>query len=101
MITLFVLQEAEMVLGGDDGDECTYLKGYLKRQAIFSCLTCTPEGNAGVCTACSLSCHEGHEVILSCLEWGKKYLHFQLYLFYDFYVTHFWAICDVKELWQG
>lgn len=55
--------EAEMVLGGDDGDECTYLKGYLKRQAIFSCLTCTPEGNAGVCTACSLSCHEGHEVV--------------------------------------
>lgn len=57
-----MLQEAEMVLGGDDGDECTYSKGYLKRQAIFSCLTCTPEGNAGFCTACSLSCHEGHEV---------------------------------------
>lgn len=55
--------EAEMVLGGDDGDECTYLKGYMKRQAIFSCLTCTPEGNAGVCTACSMSCHEGHEVL--------------------------------------
>lgn len=55
-----------MVLGGDDGDECTYSKGYLKRQAIFSCLTCTPEGNAGFCTACSLSCHEGHEVSLSC-----------------------------------
>lgn len=55
--------EAEMVLGGDDGDECTYSKGYLKRQAIFSCLTCTPEGNAGFCTACSLSCHEGHEII--------------------------------------
>ncbi|KAL2902766.1 putative E3 ubiquitin-protein ligase UBR7 [Bienertia sinuspersici] len=54
--------EAEMVLGGDDGDECTYSKGYLKRQAIFSCLTCTPEGNAGFCTACSLSCHEAHEI---------------------------------------
>lgn len=55
--------EAEMILGGDDGDECTYSKGYLKRQAIFSCLTCTPEGNAGFCTACSLSCHEGHEIV--------------------------------------
>ncbi|XP_037493885.1 putative E3 ubiquitin-protein ligase UBR7 isoform X2 [Jatropha curcas] len=37
--------------------------GYMKRQAIFSCLTCTPDGNAGVCTACSLSCHDGHEVV--------------------------------------
>ncbi|KAK9716677.1 hypothetical protein RND81_06G250100 [Saponaria officinalis] len=55
--------EADMVLGGDYGDTCTYEKGYLKRQALFSCLTCTPEGNAGVCTACSLSCHEGHEIL--------------------------------------
>ncbi|KAL8053987.1 hypothetical protein ABFX02_05G108900 [Erythranthe guttata] len=55
--------EADLVLGGDEGKECTYSKGYVKRQAIFSCLTCTPEGNAGVCTACSLSCHEGHEIV--------------------------------------
>lgn len=55
--------EADLVLGGDEGKECTYVKGYMKRQAIFSCLTCTPEGNAGICTACSLSCHDGHEVI--------------------------------------
>ncbi|KAI3453820.1 hypothetical protein Pfo_010483 [Paulownia fortunei] len=55
--------EADLVLGGDEGKECTYSKGYVKRQAIFSCLTCTPDGNAGVCTACSLSCHEGHEIV--------------------------------------
>ncbi|KAG9130146.1 hypothetical protein Leryth_019955 [Lithospermum erythrorhizon] len=55
--------EADLVLGGDEGKECTYNKGYMKRQAIFSCLTCTPDGNAGVCTACSLSCHEGHEIV--------------------------------------
>ncbi|XP_044486481.1 putative E3 ubiquitin-protein ligase UBR7 [Mangifera indica] len=55
--------EADLVLGGDEGKECTYTKGYMKRQAIFSCLTCTPEGNAGVCTACSLSCHDGHEIV--------------------------------------
>lgn len=55
--------EADLVLGGDQGKECTYSKGYMKRQAIFSCLTCTPDGNAGVCTACSLSCHEGHEIL--------------------------------------
>ncbi|RZR97756.1 hypothetical protein BHM03_00026994 [Ensete ventricosum] len=44
------------------GKECTYPRGYMKRQAIFSCLTCVPGGTAGVCTACSLSCHDGHEV---------------------------------------
>ncbi|KAJ0049217.1 hypothetical protein Pint_14981 [Pistacia integerrima] len=55
--------EADLVLGGDEGKECTYTKGYMKRQAIFSCLTCTPEGNAGVCTACSLSCHDSHEIV--------------------------------------
>lgn len=55
--------EADLVLGGDEGKECTYNKGYLKRQAIFSCLTCTPDGNAGVCTACSLACHDGHEIV--------------------------------------
>lgn len=55
--------EADLVLGGDEGKECTYVKGYMKRQAIFSCLTCAPDGNGGVCTACSLSCHDGHEII--------------------------------------
>ncbi|CAN6444668.1 unnamed protein product [Victoria cruziana] len=55
--------EADLVLGGDEGNECTYNKGYMKRQAIFSCLTCSPDGNAGVCTACCLACHDGHEVV--------------------------------------
>ncbi|KAJ8764812.1 hypothetical protein K2173_010277 [Erythroxylum novogranatense] len=58
-----VVIEADLVLGGDEGKECTYNMGYMKRQAIFSCLTCTPDGNAGVCTACSLSCHDGHEIV--------------------------------------
>ncbi|KAK8970222.1 hypothetical protein KSP40_PGU021798 [Platanthera guangdongensis] len=55
--------EADLVLGGDDGKECTYANGYMKRQAVFSCLTCVPSGNAGICTACSLCCHDGHEVV--------------------------------------
>lgn len=55
--------EADLVLGGDEGKECTYMNGYMKRQAVFSCLTCVPTGNAGVCTACVLSCHDGHEVV--------------------------------------
>lgn len=57
-----IMQRADLVLGGDEGKDCTYSKGYMKRQAIFSCLTCTLDGNAGVCTACCFSCHEGHEV---------------------------------------
>ncbi len=56
------MQEADLVLGGDEGKECTYREGYKKRQAVFACRTCTPDGNAGFCTACSLSCHEGHDV---------------------------------------
>ncbi|PWZ16392.1 putative E3 ubiquitin-protein ligase UBR7 [Zea mays] len=55
--------EADLVLGGDEGKECTYAGGYLKRQAVFSCLTCVPDGVAGVCTACSLACHDGHEIV--------------------------------------
>ncbi|CAK9261000.1 unnamed protein product [Sphagnum jensenii] len=55
--------EADLVLGGDEGKECTYREGYKKRQAVFACRTCTPDGNAGFCTACSLSCHEGHDVV--------------------------------------
>ncbi|XP_020251424.1 putative E3 ubiquitin-protein ligase UBR7 [Asparagus officinalis] len=55
--------EADLVLGGDEGKECTYPNGYMKRQAIFSCLTCVPNGSAGVCTACSLVCHDGHEMV--------------------------------------
>ncbi|KQK18096.1 putative E3 ubiquitin-protein ligase UBR7 [Brachypodium distachyon] len=55
--------EADLVLGGDDGNECTYAGGYLKRQAVFSCITCVPDGVAGICTACCITCHEGHEVV--------------------------------------
>ena len=50
------------MLGGDDGEQCTYDQGYMARQAVFACLTCTPALYAGFCTACSLKCHEGHEV---------------------------------------
>ena len=56
-------READLVLGIDEGTECTFDKGYMKRQALFSCLTCTPEGNAGVCTTCSFICHEGHQIV--------------------------------------
>ena len=34
--------------------------GYVMRQALYSCITCTVDGEmAGVCLACSLTCHKG------------------------------------------
>lgn len=62
-------EEYAAVLGGSDEKSCTYILGKVQRQALYSCLTCCPEavGNlekcAGVCLACSLSCHDGHELI--------------------------------------
>ncbi|EFJ18773.1 hypothetical protein SELMODRAFT_177978 [Selaginella moellendorffii] len=56
-------ESADLVFGGDEGKECTYNEGYMPRQAVFSCLSCAPQGNAGICTACSLACHDGHEIV--------------------------------------
>ncbi|CAH0714726.1 unnamed protein product, partial [Brenthis ino] len=62
-------EDANAVLGGSDDKNCTYSKGYIKRQALYACLTCCseaksdPEKRAGVCLACSLVCHENHELI--------------------------------------
>lgn len=38
----------------------------MSRQAVYACSTCTPPGSsltAGICLACSLRCHEGHDLI--------------------------------------
>ncbi|KAL3873436.1 hypothetical protein ACJMK2_036555 [Sinanodonta woodiana] len=55
---------AAAVLGGSDEKNCTYPMGYVRRQALYACKTCcTSEKDlAGVCLACSLECHEGHEL---------------------------------------
>lgn len=39
-------------------------QGYVKRQALYACNSCTPKGGepAGVCLACSYKCHEGHDL---------------------------------------
>ncbi|XP_029453700.1 putative E3 ubiquitin-protein ligase UBR7 [Rhinatrema bivittatum] len=56
--------EACAVLGGSDAEKCSYPEGYVKRQALYACNTCTPKGEepAGICLACSYKCHEGHEL---------------------------------------
>lgn len=62
-------EEYAAVLGGSDEKDCTYAKGAIQRQALYSCLTCCPEArenprkSAGVCLACSYKCHENHELI--------------------------------------
>uniref|UniRef100_A0A3Q2T849 Ubiquitin protein ligase E3 component n-recognin 7 n=1 Tax=Fundulus heteroclitus TaxID=8078 RepID=A0A3Q2T849_FUNHE len=57
-------EEASAVLAGSDSDHCSYPQGYVKRQALYACSTCTPPGGeaAGVCLACSYKCHEGHDL---------------------------------------
>uniref|UniRef100_A0A667XQX3 Putative E3 ubiquitin-protein ligase UBR7 n=1 Tax=Myripristis murdjan TaxID=586833 RepID=A0A667XQX3_9TELE len=57
-------EEASAVLGGSDSDHCSYPQGYVKRQALYACNTCTPKGGeeAGICLACSYKCHEGHDL---------------------------------------
>jgi len=59
-------EDARAVLGGSDDGNCTYDQGYIYRQALYSCLTCVPKTAAeaaGVCLACCLQCHEGHELV--------------------------------------
>ncbi|XP_037958117.1 putative E3 ubiquitin-protein ligase UBR7 [Teleopsis dalmanni] len=64
------LEEAcAAVLGASDAKRCTYENGPVKRQALYSCLTCNPvvgdnyENAAAVCLACSISCHENHQLV--------------------------------------
>ncbi|OCT68260.1 ubiquitin protein ligase E3 component n-recognin 7 L homeolog isoform X1 [Xenopus laevis] len=56
--------EACAVLGACDAEKCSYPEGYVRRQALYACNTCTPnkEDPAGICLACSYKCHEGHDL---------------------------------------
>ncbi|XP_014207372.1 putative E3 ubiquitin-protein ligase UBR7 [Copidosoma floridanum] len=56
-------EDANAVLGASDDQNCTYSQGYI-RQALYACRTCCSEGTrAAICFACSLHCHEGHDLI--------------------------------------
>ncbi|CAK1540814.1 unnamed protein product [Leptosia nina] len=62
-------EDANAVLGASDDKNCTYPMGYIKRQALYACLTCCvdakedPSKRAAICLACSLKCHEDHELV--------------------------------------
>ncbi|CAH0478349.1 unnamed protein product [Peronospora belbahrii] len=61
-------ETADAVLGDASETNCSYPLGYI-RQAIYACMTCTPEAlekpetRAGVCLACTYDCHQDHELI--------------------------------------
>ncbi|XP_070776926.1 putative E3 ubiquitin-protein ligase UBR7 [Enoplosus armatus] len=58
------LEKALCVLAGSDPEKCSYSRGYVKRQAVFACNTCTPSAAepAGICLACANKCHDGHDI---------------------------------------
>lgn len=56
--------DATAVLGGSDFDNCSYKNGYVKRQALYACLSCLKDGEiAGMCLACSDQCHADCDLI--------------------------------------
>ncbi|KAK6107010.1 putative zinc finger in N-recognin (UBR box) family protein [Brugia pahangi] len=56
--------EAEALLGGANANVCTYPEGYKPRQPLYSCRDCTSTtGPAALCYACSVNCHDGHELV--------------------------------------
>ena len=59
---------------GSDEKQCSYSRGYLKRQAIFACRDCSSKNKpmeakqlftepAGVCLACAIACHADHDLV--------------------------------------
>ncbi|XP_065657282.1 putative E3 ubiquitin-protein ligase UBR7 isoform X3 [Hydra vulgaris] len=57
------VEESIAILGASDSDNCTYSMGYMERQALFACKTCDLKSDAGICYACSLTCHHEHDLI--------------------------------------
>ena len=57
--------DAKAVLGNADDKNCTYHSGYMKRQALYSCLNCQKSDSegAGICLACSYHCHENCDLV--------------------------------------
>jgi len=51
----------DAVCGASDPTECSYEKGYMARQTVYSCADCCDLENnpAGFCHACALNCHQG------------------------------------------
>ncbi|ETV75529.1 hypothetical protein H257_10349 [Aphanomyces astaci] len=57
-----LIDTADAVLGNASATHCSFPDGYI-RQALFACLTCKTDEPAGLCLACSLTCHADHELV--------------------------------------
>ncbi|KAI0980688.1 hypothetical protein GJ496_001471 [Pomphorhynchus laevis] len=60
-----MMELEEMTMRGQASEEeCTYNKGYMNRQGIFSCKTCQDNGclPAAICYGCSIQCHSDHDL---------------------------------------
>jgi len=56
--------DAIAVLGNVSDTACTFPLGYLGRQPVYACNTCSATDQpSGVCLACSYHCHEGHNLM--------------------------------------
>ena len=61
--------DAKAVLGNADDNNCSYHSGgYMKRQALYACLTCSvpllPDFKpAALCLGCTYHCHPNHEIV--------------------------------------
>ncbi|KAI9914607.1 hypothetical protein PsorP6_007866 [Peronosclerospora sorghi] len=64
----YMAETADAVLGDASDTHCSYPMGYM-RQAVYACITCTPdalekpETRAGVCLACTYNCHRDHDLV--------------------------------------
>ncbi|CAF0872788.1 unnamed protein product [Adineta steineri] len=57
------LDRERALYGNCDVDTCTYPQGYVRRQALFTCMTCNNnEQCTGICAACAYHCHANHNV---------------------------------------
>ncbi|KAA3675620.1 E3 ubiquitin-protein ligase UBR7 [Paragonimus westermani] len=59
-------EEKAIIMGGIDSQACcTFTKGYMKRQAVYTCKTCLDISTvkAGFCYPCLVNCHEGHDTL--------------------------------------
>ncbi|CAH8458011.1 unnamed protein product [Schistosoma rodhaini] len=65
-----VLQEIDeedwITMGGiDDRSTCTFTRGYVKRQALYTCHTCLNinQIKAAICFPCAIVCHSDHDIV--------------------------------------
>ncbi|KRY76760.1 putative E3 ubiquitin-protein ligase UBR7, partial [Trichinella pseudospiralis] len=58
-------EDVDELAGAHGTSNCTYPLGYVKRQAVYSCITCWEKSGSfcGICTACYLKCHNTHDAL--------------------------------------